>query len=97
MLQPSPKVAILRFERGMQQGLLGRISRTCLLEYHAFGLVSEGRNSPYHYMVCGVQGDFTKGLVTNPPKTVWTRELKFGTLQSIISLGGAFVRGITLQ
>lgn len=64
----------------MQQGLLGRISRTSIMEYHAFGIISEGRKSPYHYMICGVQGDFTKDLVTNPPKTVWTRELKFGTL-----------------
>jgi hypothetical protein len=76
--QPSPKVAILRFKRGMQQGLLGRISRTSIMEYHAFGIISEGRKSPYHYMICGVQGDFTKGLVADPPKTVWTRELKFG-------------------
>lgn len=74
---PSPKVAVLRFDRGMQQGLLGRISRTSVMEYHAFGIISEGRKSPYHYMICGVQGDFTKGLVVDPPKTVWTRELKF--------------------
>lgn len=77
-MQPSPKVAVLRFDRGMQQGLLGRISRTSVLEYHAFGLVSEGLQSPYHYMVCGVQGDFTRNLVTGPPKTLWTRQLKFG-------------------
>jgi hypothetical protein len=76
---PSPKVAVLRFERGMQQGLLGRISRTSIMEYHAFGIISQGRKSTHHYMICGVQGDFTKNLVTNPPKTVWTRELKFGT------------------
>ncbi|CDO77044.1 hypothetical protein BN946_scf184403.g19 [Trametes cinnabarina] len=37
---PSPKVAILRFERGMQQGLLSRISRSSIMEYHAFGIVS---------------------------------------------------------
>jgi len=48
------------------------------MEYHAFGIISEGRKSRYHYMICGVQGDFTKGLVMDPPKTVWTRELKFG-------------------
>jgi len=78
--KPSPKVAILRFERGMQQGLLGRISRTSIMEYHAFGIISEGRKSTHHYMICGVQGDFTKDLVANPPKTVWTRELKFGML-----------------
>lgn len=81
--QPSPKVAILRFDRGMQQGLLGRISRTSIMEYHAFGIISEGRHSPYHYMICGVQGDFTKELVANPPKAVWTRELKFGELPFI--------------
>ena len=62
----------------MQQGLLGRISRTSIMEYHAFGIISEGRKSGCHYMICGVQGDFTKDLVANPPKTVWTRELKFG-------------------
>ena len=39
-LQPSPKVAILRFERGMQQGLLARISRSSIMEYHAFGIIS---------------------------------------------------------
>jgi hypothetical protein len=75
---PSPKVAILKFQRGMQQGLLGRISRTSIMEYHAFGIISEGRKTGCHYMICGVQGDFTRELVQNPPKTVWTRELKFG-------------------
>ncbi|KAI0571362.1 hypothetical protein TUN199_04905 [Pyrenophora tritici-repentis] len=74
---PSPKVAVLKFERGMQQGLLGRISRTSVMEYHAFGIISEGRNATHHYMICGVQGDFTKALVSDPPKTVWTRQLKF--------------------
>ena len=63
---PSPKVAVLRFERGMQQGLLGRISRTSVLEYHAFGIISEGRHATHHYMICGVQGDFTKKLVADP-------------------------------
>jgi hypothetical protein len=40
----------------------------------------EGRKATHHYMICGVQGDFTKDLVKNPPKTIWTRELKFGML-----------------
>ncbi|KAF5251095.1 hypothetical protein FANTH_3857 [Fusarium anthophilum] len=74
---PSPKVAIIRFDRGMQQGLTGRISRTAVKEFHAFGIVSEGINSQYHYMVCGVQGDFTRKILSDPPKTLWTRELKF--------------------
>lgn len=27
-------------------------------------------------MICGVQGDFTRSLVNDPPKALWTRELK---------------------
>ncbi|KAF4463280.1 non-ribosomal peptide synthetase [Fusarium albosuccineum] len=80
-MQPSPKVAIIRFNRGMQQGLTGRISRTAVKEFHAFGIISEGTAYPYHYMVCGVQGDFTKKILSDPPKTLWTRELKFGKTQ----------------
>ncbi|KAI0827884.1 hypothetical protein BC628DRAFT_1417997 [Trametes gibbosa] len=74
---PSPKVAILRFERGMQQGLLSRISRSSIMEYHAFGIVSEGPHAKYHYLICGVQGDFTRSLVNEPPTHLWTRQLKF--------------------
>ena len=73
---PSPKVAVIRFERGLQQGLLTRISRSAVMEYHAFGTISEGKHSNRHYLICGVQGDFTKGLVDNPPTHLWTRQLK---------------------
>ncbi|KAK3291011.1 uncharacterized protein B0H64DRAFT_349792 [Chaetomium fimeti] len=90
---PSPKVAILKFKRGMQQGLLGRISRTSIMEYHAFGIISEGRKSGCHYMICGVQGDFTKNLVADPPKTVWTRELKFAGVGHASAM---FKRGIRI-
>ncbi|CZT52166.1 related to non-ribosomal peptide synthetase [Rhynchosporium secalis] len=90
---PSPKVAVLRFDRGIQQGLLGRISRTSIMEYHAFGIVSEGTKSPYHYMICGVQGDFTESLVRNPPKFVWTRELKFAGVGHASAM---FKRGIRI-
>ena len=37
---------------------------------------SEGPHAKYHYLICGVQGDFTRSLVNDPPKTIWTRELK---------------------
>jgi hypothetical protein len=73
---PSPKVAIIRFERGLQQGLLTRISRSSIMEYHAFGTISEGKHAKYHYLICGVQGDFTQGLVIAPPTHLWTRQLK---------------------
>ncbi|OAL44904.1 hypothetical protein IQ07DRAFT_520872 [Pyrenochaeta sp. DS3sAY3a] len=90
---PSAKVAVIKFKRGMQQGLLGRISRTSILEYHAFGIISEGRHSDCHYMICGVQGDFTKDLVNNPPKTLWTRELKFAGVGHASAM---FKRGIRI-
>ncbi|KAI3610765.1 hypothetical protein WG66_007170 [Moniliophthora roreri] len=89
--KPSPKVAILRFERGMQQGLLGRISRSSIMEYHAFGIISEGKDAKHHYMICGVQGDFTRSLVNDPPKTIWTRELKFAGVSNTSTL---YKRGI---
>ncbi|AEO60343.1 hypothetical protein MYCTH_2068307 [Thermothelomyces thermophilus ATCC 42464] len=90
---PSPKVAVLKFQRGMQQGLLGRISRTSIMEYHAFGIISEGRKSGCHYMICGVQGDFTRNLVADPPKTLWTRELKFAGVGHASAM---FKRGIRI-
>lgn len=101
--QPSPKVAIIRFERGMQQGLLARVARSSILEYHAFGIISyasilldvvyshrffyrEGQHSKEHYLICGVQGDFTQSLVKDPPTHLWTRELKV----QIFLLNGAY-------
>ncbi|EMD33120.1 hypothetical protein CERSUDRAFT_87441 [Gelatoporia subvermispora B] len=88
---PSPKVAILRFERGMQQGLLARISRSSIMEYHAFGTISEGTHAKYHYLICGVQGDFTRGLVNDPPTHLWTRQLKFAGVSNTSKL---YKRGI---
>ncbi|KAJ7594973.1 hypothetical protein C8J56DRAFT_1044688 [Mycena floridula] len=88
---PSSKVVILRFERGMQQGLLTRISRGAVTEYHAFGIVSEGADSKEHYLICGVQGDFTRGLAKNPPTHIWTRELKFAGVSNTSTL---YKRGI---
>ncbi|KAM6489795.1 hypothetical protein JOM56_014818 [Amanita muscaria] len=67
---PPPHAAMV------QQGLLARISRTGVWEYwHAFG-ISEGKNSNEHFLICGVQGDFTQGLVNNTPTHIWTHELK---------------------
>lgn len=46
------------------------------MEYHGFGIISEGVASNTHYIIAGVQGDWTRGLVSDPPKTLWTREMK---------------------
>ncbi|KZT65479.1 hypothetical protein DAEQUDRAFT_716552 [Daedalea quercina L-15889] len=90
---PSNKVAVLRFQRGMQQGLLARISRSAVKEYHAFGIISEGTHAKYHYLVCGVQGDFTRSLVNDPPKYIWTREVKFAGVSNTSTL---YKRGIRI-
>ncbi|KAF8448029.1 hypothetical protein L210DRAFT_958150 [Boletus edulis BED1] len=90
---PSPKVAILRFERGMQQGLLARVSRSAVWEYHAFGIISEGTHAKYHYLICGVQGDFTKSLVNDPPRKIWTRQLKVAGVSNTSTL---YKRGIRI-
>ena len=45
-------------------------------------LVREGTHAKYHYLICGVQGDFTRSLVNNPPTHVWTRQLKVSGLIS---------------
>lgn len=42
----------------------------------------EGTKSGEHYMICGVQGDFTRSLVEDPPKYIWTRQLKVRELIS---------------
>ncbi|KAH0830509.1 hypothetical protein J3R83DRAFT_1960 [Lanmaoa asiatica] len=111
LCQPSPKVAVLRFERGMQQGLLARVSRSMVMEYHAFGIISEGTHAKYHYLICGVQGeladsyesceppftafpgDFTKSLVNDPPRKIWTRQLKFAGVSNTSTL---YKRGIRI-
>jgi hypothetical protein len=36
----------------------------------------EGTHAKYHYLICGVKGDFTRNLVPHPPTHLWTRQLK---------------------
>lgn len=55
---------------------MGRISRSAIMEYHGFGIISEGIESGCHYMIGGVQGDWTRKLVVDRPTHLWTREMK---------------------
>ncbi|GAA94157.1 hypothetical protein E5Q_00805 [Mixia osmundae IAM 14324] len=90
---PSDKLAILKFPGGLGDGFAGRISRSPLMETHAFGITSEGPDADCHYMGCGVQGDFTKGLVSNPPKYLWTRKIRFAAASYPASM---FKRGVVI-
>ena len=47
---------------------------------------SEGTHAKYHYLICGVQGDFTRSLVNDPPTHVWTRQLKVRTRAVLFGL-----------
>ncbi|KZP09054.1 hypothetical protein FIBSPDRAFT_922576 [Athelia psychrophila] len=69
---PSTQVIVIRFARGMQQGLVSRISLGPVLEYHPFGTISEGAQADCHYMVCGARGDYTKRLMAHALATAST-------------------------
>ena len=56
------------------------------MEYHGFGIISEGVESGIHYMIAGVQGDWTRELVADPPKYLYTRELKVSLITSFCGL-----------
>ena len=53
----------------------------------------EGVASGKHYLICGVQGDFTKSLIDDPPTTIWTRELKVGTGIHSLTIKMSILRG----
>ena len=50
---------------------------TCYMRFILIAfLYREGLHAKEHYLICGVQGDFTRSLVKDPPTHLWTRELK---------------------
>ncbi|KAG2065183.1 hypothetical protein BDR04DRAFT_1108914 [Suillus decipiens] len=73
---PSPKVAVVLFERGMQRGLLARINRLAVKLSVSFrkssvsspcdttNFCNEGTRAKYHYLICGVQGDSLRAWST---------------------------------
>lgn len=81
---PSGHASIIRFEGGVQAGLLGRISPSPLSEWHAFGIISDGKEE--HMMLAGAVGDFTKSLVATPPKHLWVRTMHFAGLPYLVNL-----------
>ena len=85
----SNSVVLLRFEGYIRRGLFGRISRNPFSENHAFGITSKAREyqpeKGEHYMCVVGQGDFTRGLITDPPTYMWTRGMKFTGLPIMTS------------
>lgn len=81
---PSGHAAIIKFAGGVSPGILGRISRSPLLEWHAFGIISDGENG--HMMLAGAVGDFTRSLVSDPPTHLWVRSLHFAGLPYLVNM-----------
>ncbi|KAJ4703617.1 Transmembrane protein [Melia azedarach] len=81
---PSGHASIIKFEGGVKAGILGRISPSPLSEWHAFGIISNGKTE--HMMLAGAVGDFTKSLVSNPPSHLWVRQVHFAGLPYLINM-----------
>ncbi|GLJ37908.1 hypothetical protein SUGI_0771220 [Cryptomeria japonica] len=81
---PSGHASLIKFPSGIKAGLLGRISRSPLSDWHAFGIISDGKDE--HMMLAGAVGDFTKSLVSDPPKYLYTRCVKFAGLPYLINM-----------
>ncbi|KAL5731921.1 hypothetical protein ACHQM5_004601 [Ranunculus cassubicifolius] len=80
----SGHASIIKFEGGVKAGILGRISPSPLSEWHAFGIISDGKNE--HMMLAGAVGDFTKSLVSKPPSHLWVRQVHFAGLPYLINM-----------
>lgn len=81
---PSGHASLMKFEGGVKAGLLGRISLSPLSEWHAFGIISDGKKE--HMMLAGVVGDFTQSLVKNPPSHLWVRTVHFAGLPYLVNM-----------
>ncbi|CAA0395725.1 hypothetical protein AtNW77_Chr4g0294561 [Arabidopsis thaliana] len=80
----SGHASLIKFRGGLKSGILGRISPSPLSEWHAFGIISDGKTS--HMMLAGAVGDFTKSLVSKPPTHLWVRTVHFAGLPYLVNL-----------
>ncbi|OWM77346.1 adenylate-forming reductase 03009-like [Punica granatum] len=81
---PSGHASMIKFQGGVKAGILGRISPSPLSEWHAFGIISDGKKE--HMMLAGAVGDFTKSLVSNPPNHLWVRQVHFAGLPYLVNM-----------
>ncbi|KAK1378124.1 hypothetical protein POM88_024868 [Heracleum sosnowskyi] len=81
---PSCHAPLIKFNGGVKAGLFGRISRSPSSEWHAFGIISD--NKQEHMMLVGAVGDFTRTLVSKPPKQLWVRQVHFAGLPYLVNM-----------
>ena len=84
MSTASGHASVIKYEGGIKAGILGRISPSPLSEWHAFGIISDGKKE--HMMLAGAVGDFTKSLVSNPPTHLWVRQVHFAGLPYLVNM-----------
>ncbi|KAJ3670885.1 hypothetical protein LUZ60_008311 [Juncus effusus] len=84
IVSTSGHASLITFTGGVKAGLLGRISRSPLSEWHAFGIISDNKDT--HMMLAGAVGDFTNGLVSDPPHHLWVRGVHFAGLPYLVNL-----------
>nr|CAB3477604.1 unnamed protein product [Digitaria exilis] len=80
----SNHASVITFQGGVKAGLLGRISRSPLSEWHAFGIISD--NGDTHAMLAGAVGDFTQALISDPPTRLWVRGVHFAGLPYLLNM-----------
>ncbi|KAF3779764.1 hypothetical protein EJ110_NYTH40682 [Nymphaea thermarum] len=81
---PTNHASIIKFSGGVKAGILGRIARSPLSDWHAFGIISDGKKE--HMILAGAVGDFTRGLVSNPPTQLWVRGVHFAGLPYLVNM-----------
>ncbi|XXG67416.1 hypothetical protein AAC387_Pa06g0774 [Persea americana] len=81
---PSGHASLIKFNGGVEAGILGRISRSPISDWHAFGIISDGERE--HMMLAGAVGDFTKDLVSDPPTHLWVRKVQFAGLPYLVNM-----------
>ncbi|GLJ38629.1 hypothetical protein SUGI_0787630 [Cryptomeria japonica] len=81
---PSAQASLIKFGGGVNPGLLDRISRSPLSDWHAFGIISDGKDE--NLMLAGEVGDFTTELVSDPPKFLYTRCIHFAGLPYLVNM-----------
>lgn len=86
---PGSGTMLIHFPGGVGVGLLGRISRAPMLEWHAFAIVSAAPRSSHghgHLMMVSAVGDFTKQLMADPPNELYVRTVRFASLLYLAQL-----------
>ena len=79
LVPPSKLNSLIQLQGGAKAGLLARISPSPLSEWHAFGLISDGKST--RTILAGAVGDFTKSLVNHPPSSIWIRTFHFAGIE----------------